>query len=156
METEMKIGEIGSEMARQSNRGTQGVMFMIQEQRERLGVDNYDDIDSYKYRLCEDHATEDFGEGEVVEEGDASLDCEDLHDCYRCETLPVVVEYVDCTEKTGVFFTEKAAQRHIDENYYHYKKPRIYGVATWRNDEMQAVQRHLLELSGEDVPSHYS
>jgi len=45
----------------------------------------------------------------------------------------------------NIFFTEKAAQRFIDQNDYHYKKPHIYVHCLWRNPEMQNIQKALLE-----------
>lgn len=57
--------------------------------------------------------------------------------------------------KAGVFFTEKAAQEHIDENSYHYTKPTIYVVSAWRNPEMQALMRQTINIEGKDLPSHY-
>lgn len=148
------IESIGKEMVSQSNRGTQGVMFMIQELRERVVNPDYDDVDHSLYRVCEKHNTEDVQPDDSgnVHEDDLP---KDIQYCWDCEEICIGVDYADTTERTGIFFTEKAAQEHIDSNRYHYKKPRIYGVATWRNPEMQAVQKHLIELSGEEVPSHY-
>jgi len=45
----------------------------------------------------------------------------------------------------NVFFTEEAAQRFFDANHYHYSEPHIYVNSLWRNPEMQAVRKALME-----------
>lgn len=153
----MQLNKIGKEMVKQSNRGTQSVMFIIQEEQTRPGNEDYDEIDHFAYRFCEEHSTEDWGEGEVIEgkEDDPSIDKQVLHDCFLCDNIPMVKEYVDRVRTVGTFFTEKAAQDHLDENHYHYGKTRIYGISSWRNPEMQSVQKHLIDLAEEKVPNYY-
>lgn len=56
----------------------------------------------------------------------------------------------------GPFFTEKAAQAHIDANDYHYNKPFIYVNSAWRNPEMQTVMNILFKLAGKETPSWYA
>lgn len=67
-------------------------------------------------------------------------------------------EYVEERQfnlKAGVFFTEAAAQQHIDENHYHYTDPSIYVVSAWRNPEMQALMRQTINIEGKELPSYY-
>jgi hypothetical protein len=51
------------------------------------------------------------------------------------ETVKVLYKYED----VNWFFTQEAAKKHMEENYYHYKKPRTYIKHCWRNPEMTAL-----------------
>lgn len=147
----MQINEIGKEMVTQNNRMTQFPLFVVYSKVERAVPDGWGesrrkDFDGLDLDdLCENCA-------ELHEDG------KDLPDyCENCDSDC----FWNCREElepdltAGVFFTAKACQEHIDENKYHYTDPIVYGISAWRNEEMQMVQRHLIELSGEKVPSHY-
>ena len=43
------------------------------------------------------------------------------------------------------YFTEEAAQRHIDLNHYHYNQPFTYVESAWRNPEWQLIRKVLME-----------
>lgn len=58
---------------------------------------------------------------------------------YRNKEMPVEMQ---------VYFTEKAAQAHIDANHYHYSNPFIYVVGAWRNLEMKTLMEIVLSLAG--------
>lgn len=145
----MTIKDIGHEMAKQDNRATQYPMFVVYHMVERAVPDG-----------C--------GESRRKEELEEEWLCEDclklyhkdkeLPDfCYNCDSEC----FWNCeTElepdlQAGVFFTAKACQEHIDANHYHYNEPVVYGIGSWRNPEMQAVQKHLLEQAEETIPNHY-
>lgn len=149
-----QIVDMGNEMITQNNRGTQYPMFVIQTQRERVGVEDYEEIDHYEYKICDKHDDFDEYDGETTAHENEVND--EIKDCYKCEKLPIHVYYEDTTHMTGVFFTEKAAQQHIDENHYHYMKPRIYGIGSWRNPEMITVQQQIISTTGKELPSHYA
>ena len=45
------------------------------------------------------------------------------------------------------FFSEKAAQAHIDQNRHHYEEPYIFGSSAWRNPEIETLQEILKSLN---------
>lgn len=145
----MIIKEIGKEMVKQNNRMTQYVMFVIMQDVEVLADENHED--GYARYYSPDGCDCDAQPG--VEDGSKKFDKYKHEDyCigwFKKEQQPVV-------KSAGIFFTAKACQDHIDANHYHYKNPTVYGICSWRNPEMQAVQKHLIETAGEKVPSHYA
>jgi len=46
----------------------------------------------------------------------------------------------------GAYLTQIAAQKHIDQNHYHYHKPFIFVNSFWRNCEMISLRNLLLDL----------
>ena len=50
------------------------------------------------------------------------------------------------------YFSEKAAQEHIDSNHYHYNKPFVYAESAWRNYEWQKIRGIILSLTKEEKP----
>lgn len=146
-----ELEKIGIEMAKQDNRMTQYPMFVV-------------------YHIVERAVPDDQGESRRKDSDywDSSMLCEECLEKEEAnENLPDYCENCDpecfwnCEESLepdltpGVFFTAKACQQHIDENHYHYNKPVVYGIGSWRNEEMQLVQKHLIALAGEEIPSHY-
>lgn len=55
----------------------------------------------------------------------------------------------------GVFFTVEACREHIAMNSYHYDNPRPFCISAWRNPDMQAVMRQIINTATDEVPSHY-
>lgn len=147
----MNIKDIGKEMAKQDNRMTQYVMFAVYDIVERCvgegqGESRRKDRDEIgDYDLCET-CLEKFHDGDDLP--DYCLNC-GPDSFWNCE------ESLEPDLTAGVFFTAEACEQHIKENRYHYNKPVSYGISCWRNPEMQAVQKHLIELAGEKIPSHY-
>ena len=45
------------------------------------------------------------------------------------------------------YFSEKAAQDHIDRNSYHYSKPFTYVESAWRNNEWNLIREIILNLT---------
>ena len=143
------LEEIGKEMSVQDNRATQFPLFIIMEDVERSVPDGCGES-----RRKEDCDGDDMCEKcqELDAKGDELPDyCPDCSsECFwNCEISQ------EPNLNPGVFFTAKACQEHIDENYYHYNNPKVYGIGAWRNEEMQRVMLHLIENAGEEVPSHY-
>lgn len=150
-----QLKEIGIEMNNQDCRATQNPMFVIL-------VDRYVPADinigwDKKERKDDDYMKEEYL-------------CDDCRVLY-VSGLPLPEECDACSDESfnfskklndeesfdlraGVFFTAKACQEHIDANHYHYDNPRVYGIGSWRNFEMQKVQRFLSSLGGK-VASHY-
>ncbi len=145
------IGGIGAEMAGQDNRATQNVMFVIEQDVDKY-VEPGDDW-THRRRVEEPIADRLCDDCKVLFDNDKELpeDCSWCDD-YAFDHFKVEKEFV---LGPGLFFTEKAARDHIASNDYHYNNPSVYGVGAWRNYELQATQRLLIELSGNDLPSHY-
>jgi len=61
--------------------------------------------------------------------------------CYDFKEVPVSGQY---------YFSEKAAQRHIDQNSYHYNKPFVYIESAWRNYEWQKIREIILNLTNSE------
>lgn len=148
----MKIEQIGKEMVKQNNRATQYVMFAVEVDVEVPAywrgdaecVERTEEVDSDL--LCDSCAKTYDDEGELVDY------------CEHCDENAFVYYNIERRleiESCGVFFTTAACQKHIDENHYHYNNPKVYGIGSWRNPEMQLVQKHLIELAGEKIPNHY-
>ena len=59
------------------------------------------------------------------------------------ERIPVKTEY----ETKRVFLTYNGAKKHIEQNHYHYSsKVRIWCDHSWRNPEMELVQKLILQF----------
>jgi len=55
-------------------------------------------------------------------------------------------------EYTNCFLTAKAAQEHLDKNYYHYHKDAdVYLKHAWRNSEADTISTFLCGLVGKDL-----
>ncbi len=143
---------IGRIMAAQNNRAAQYPLFAIQEDKREYVEpgEDYDErerIDTAnKYHLCDPCQKLYDADEEYPMECD-SCD-EEAFDHWRIESVLAV-------SQAGIFFTDVAAQLHIDQNSHHYSNPRVYGIAAWRNPEMVSVQQHLIKLAGKELPSHY-
>lgn len=135
-----RVEEIGKEMAKQKNFGTQYPLFALQEKVKRWVRDEYEDHDGAELeQACEEHEET----GDIVE------------DCEECSWNYFVWE-TQYNLNPGIFLTEEAGLQHIKDNHYHYNEPSLYVVSAWRNYEMQLVMQHLIEQGGKKVPSHYA
>lgn len=110
------------------NDGDFSVIETLQDLKEHLkyhGIEEPENLDE----LWED---EDFEMQYWIEEN-----CEDLTECsYSME--PVY---------KNAFLTAKAAQEHLDSNYYHYHKDAdVYLNHAWRNQEAELVSEFLCSL----------
>jgi len=152
-EDEKFLLELSKKMNAQNNRATQCPLFVVQSKIAKYNEEGSEierkeeTIDAFDHSLlcekCED----------IQEKGDDLPDfCDDCDpDLY--DRFDLVYETV---ETTGAFLTAEAAQKHIDENHYHYVDPRVYGTGTWRNDEMQRLLSILSKISNDGKPlSHY-
>ena len=145
------IEEIGKEMVEQNHRITQNVMFVIQVDVKVPCPDNQADgyvrIPETTEGWCDECLDTQEQEGGLREDFHCENCDEEAFGAYRNDTK------FDLT--AGVFFTAKACEQHIKLNHYHYNNPKSFGIGSWRNFEMQEVQRYLIEFSGNEVPSHY-
>ena len=153
---EDELKKVGTTTATQDNRGGQYPMYVI-ETDERRWVEERGDWD----------------ERERIEDTDTGLLCESCawlidednddpqelpDECNECDwgAFHHFKLFDQFELMPGIFFTEQAAQEHINENSYHYNNPRVYGIGAWRNPELQAVQKLLIGLSGQPLPSTIS
>lgn len=142
----MTIKDIGHEMAKQDNRATQYPMFAVYEIVEVPSINVTGDGRYYSPDGCT------CGE----QKGVADKEDDDFDPAMHDETCVYwIEEKLQPNLNPGIFFTAEACQAHIDANHYHYNKPVVYGIGSWRNPEMQLVQQHILEVAGEKIPSHY-
>jgi len=63
------------------------------------------------------------------------------------EYRKVNYEWTDVPVSGQVYFSEKAAQNHIDCNHYHYHKPFTYVESAWRNNEWQIIRKIIMGLT---------
>ena len=144
---ESKIEQIGEEMNRQDNRGTQFPLYVVQETK---AVPTSNDDSEYSIIIS--------GDGDEMDESDLCEDCEYLEArkkaCVGCGFLHRVdVKEIKVFElNAGVFFTAKACEEHIEANKHHYSKPKSYAISAWRNWEMQEVMKHLSSQAGTIAP----
>lgn len=136
---------IAKEMVTQSNQGTEFPLFCVYQKEEvpapagcgqfpgwhKDGETYYEDdlkdcaeVNDYIEEHPED---KDMKPADILTE---KLEYEEV--CYDIKDVPVVGQ---------VYFTENAAQRHIDANSYHYNKPFVYVVGAWRNIEIQKLMQ---------------
>jgi len=164
-ETYKKLIELATEMTSQDPRGTRMPhMFQIRDwkkvydwglngdNRVWIGdheweietLDNFIEyLDEYEIEYKKEEIEElwnddrDFGLPDWIEEN-----CPDLKECsYSME--PVY---------TNSFLTAKAAQQHLDANYYHYHKDAdVYLNHAWRNPEADLISEFLCGLVGKDI-----
>lgn len=136
--------ELGKKMNLQSPRSTQFPMFVVKQKVKVYGDKDWcaererrEDYDSAVCETCETNYADGAGE-----------DYPD--DCSECdEECFVHFNWEDeIVEVCGSFFTAEEAQKHIDLNSYHYRKPFVFGIPSWRNPEMQRVLNILSKLGG--------
>jgi hypothetical protein len=154
-----KLIELATEMTSQDPRGTRMPhMFQIRDWKRQydwgLNGDTRCWIDSDgDYTVIETlDEFKEYLEGQGIEEPEnieelwedrweledwISDNCSKLQECsYSMEPV-----YVNC------FLTAKAAQEHLDSNYYHYHKDAdVYLNHAWRNDEADLVSEFLCGL----------
>lgn len=143
------IKKIGEKMVKQHNRMTQYPLFVIMQKVKRYGEQGWCNEAERKSDLDEDLFCESCAKKQ--DDGEAPDYCE------ACDSSCFVwFNWEDeIVDNVGVFFTEEECEEHIRLNGYHYTKPSSYVVSAWRNPEMQEVMRHLITLSGSEIPSHY-
>lgn len=148
------LEQLTTEMQTQNIRMTQYPLFYVY-QRER----RYFETGTYGYDYEERSFSADHGEpkeelcSDCYNLYNANADLPEYTDC-DCNVVYVKEEDVPAID-VGPFFSEKAAQNHIDKNYYHYYKPFIYVNSAWRNYELQEVLQLLFTLVGKEIPSQY-
>lgn len=135
--------DLGKRMNAQNNRATQSPMFVVKQKVRVYGERGW----------CSETERRDDSDGELCEE------CQKIEEeggelpeyCPHCDDECFVsFNWEDeIVEDCGAFFTAEAAQNHIDCNGYHYHKPFVYGIPSWRNPEMKKVLE-ILSILGND------
>jgi hypothetical protein len=139
---------IANEMMSQSNRGTEFPLFCVYQKikvpkpegvgefrawsdsgGEPIYEDDLQDCNPVKEYLHEHPEDKDMEPEDILTE---KLDYREVY--YNIEDMPVDGQ---------VYFTEKAAQAHIEANGYHYNEPFVYVVSAWRNPELQTIMQFM-------------
>jgi len=139
--------ELSEKINKQDNRATQYPLFQVRTKKRIYGEQGWRDE-------CERK------EDDSIEFDMMCKKCQELYKkdeelpnwCEECDSVCFAWYSLEYTpvEDCGLFFTAKAAQRHIDENSYHYTDPIVYGIGAWRNPEMQKVMQIISSLTTED------
>ena len=142
------IKKLANEIAKQDNRGTQNVGFMVQE-------DYLDYVENWEYK----ERVEDIKINALCDACSASyLANDDIPDlCDKCDD-DCFIFYNKTTrlnDKAWVFLTEKACDEHIANNDYHYNNPRSYWIHFWRNQEMVNLVNVVFKLWWVERPHNW-
>jgi hypothetical protein len=101
------------------------------------GAGHFQDMSDYEEQSEISEITRRWEDGEISDW--LSENWEGVSDCsYSLEPFYV-----------NAFLTRKAAQDHLDQNYYHYHpKARVYLNHAWRNPEAELISDFLCQLTG--------
>ena len=165
-EVHAKLIELANEMTTQDMRGTRMPhMFQIRDWKKVYDAELNGDVHIYLDRgngieveTADDlidylnNSEVEFDEAEIrdmwVNDRDFGLpDWLDDHiPDLEQHSYSLVAEYTNC------FLTAKAAQAHLDANYYHYHKDAdVYLNHAWRNPEAELVSTFLCGLIGKEI-----
>ena len=161
-----KLIELANEMTTQDPRGTRMPhLFQIRDWKKVYDADLNGDVHIYLDR----------GNGIEIETADSLIDYLNeseiefneaeirdmwVNDCdfglpdWIEENVPDLERhsYSLKPEYTNNFLTAKAAQEHLDANYYHYhKKADVYLNHSWRNPEADLISEFLCGLVGKPI-----
>lgn len=158
-----RLIELANEMTTQDPRGTRMPhLFQIRDWKKVYDIELNGDIHVYLDR----------GDGIEIETVDQLIDylegCEikfdesEIRDMWENDSDFGLPDWIDdnapdltqhsyslIPEYTNSFLTAKAAQEHLDKNYYHYHhKADVYLNHSWRNSEADLVSEFLCGLVG--------
>jgi len=165
-----KLIELATEMTTQDPWGTRMPhMFQIRDWKKvydaelngdvRIFLDRGNCIEIETVEQLIDYLNDceiDFSEDEVREMWDNRAEYSwqsDLEDWLE-ERVSDLVEYSYSlvSEYSNCFLTAKAAQEHLDKNYYHYHKDAdVYLNHAWRNPEADIISEFLCGLVGKKI-----
>lgn len=138
------LEELARELRTQNNRITADPLFIVQQERKVWGMEEgySDEFEWYHADLAETFLEEDAIEevrarDSVELDDDEEIDLEDHG--YR------KVFYTKYWDFVTAHFTEKAAQRYLDQNAHNLSNPRVYVTSQYRCDEWNRVRRFLME-----------
>lgn len=151
--------EIGKEVETQDNRCTNNPLFIV-FQKEKQPLPSGFDGEGYYW-------ISGYSEGEIGDDEDLltyindreelkeefekkSLNIEDESEFELNEETFTKYQYKESNRYVQTFFTEKAAERYIEENAHNLRSPFSYAASTYRNKEMVNIREFLLKLTEED------
>lgn len=139
---------LAEELKKQDNRITANPIFCVYQKKKVFtpeGCGEHSDwFDDEGHILSEEDLLDIIGEYRSDHE-DSSLDKEGILIEAGCRLLDYNIE--DVVVEGQYYFSEKAAQNHIDRNHYHYSKPFTYVESAWRNDEWNTIREIILNLN---------
>jgi predicted transcriptional regulator len=165
-----KLIELATEMTTQDPRATRMPhMFQIRDWKKvydaelngdvRIFLDRGNNIEIETVEQLIDYLNDyeiEFSEDEVREMWDNRAECSwqsDIKDWLE-ERVSDLEEYSYSLvpEYSNCFLTAKAAQEHLDKNYYHYHKDAdVYLNHAWRNPEADIISEFLCGLVGKEI-----
>lgn len=128
----------------QSNRATRWpYSYVIQELQHKPAFNGCGQEVIY---CCHEHEYYNYKSEEELKE---SL-IEDGYEKYNIESYEVDKYWED----KQWFFTEKAANEHLDRNGHNYKETRLYVKYFLRNREAEMILRNMFKMAGEDYDKY--
>ena len=99
----------------------------------------------------------DYTREELIESKEIDTDIDYTFDDYLDEhpeirEIEVKTEWAE-PELSNVFFTEKAIEKHIAANKYHWIEPRSYVKHAWRNPEIESLFKAIREIAESETKS---
>lgn len=146
------LRNLSKELKTQDNRITANPVFCVYEKKIVFVPDD-----------CGDHINWFDNEGSILSKKDIKkiikeylkdnkdssiLDEEDILEELEYRKASYNIEDVKVSGQS--YFTEKAAQKHIDQNHYHYKEPFVFAESAWRNYEFQKLREIILNLTNNE------
>jgi len=136
---------LSKELRSQDNRATADPIFCVY-QLERFYTEDGD----HECYVCDgEELDKDFVQESIAQYRKDNLGCA-LSDDAIIEELGYRILRYDFKEvpvSGQCYFSEKAAQEHINQNSYHYNKPFVYVESAWRNYEFQSIREMIIQLA---------
>ena len=137
---------LSKEINTQNNRITADPIFCVYEKRRVYVPDGCGETGwfSDEGSLQTEEDIEEICEEYRTENPESTLDDEEILE--ELEYHKTDYEIQDTPVSGQPYFSEKAAQNHIDCNHYHYSKPFTYVESAWRNDEWVTIRKIIMDL----------
>lgn len=149
------LQEIQKELATQNNRATADPIFIVYDWEKVPSCSDY--TEEWEYIETDDGGRIGNTTAELIEFASESLSINVPEDCQTDEED--IMEYINKDGEIvrkfyyikkrvfiNVFFTEKAANKFMRDNHYHYtEEVHTYVNCLWRNPEMQTIRNALLK-----------
>lgn len=145
------LRNLSKELKTQDNRSTANPVFCVHEKKIVFCPDDCGDTNWFdnEGNMVSDKDIKEIIQEYLEDNKDSSiLDEEDILEELEYRKFSYNIENVKVSGQS--YFTEKAAQRHIDQNHYHYKEAFVYAESAWRNYEFQKLREILLSLTNNE------
>lgn len=141
--------------------------WVVVEKVKQLSLDDWGTPLIYDSEGCESYTLEQYVEyiQKYLEENDEQhlanwdvvdktnvnevIDFAETYFCIKL-TLTYYEEKYQISPNT-FFLTKKEAQKHIDNNSYHYTEPHTYGMTAWRSPEFERFLKIFTEMNIDDI-----